>query len=57
MRTAIIHLLLIVLMLAILISHEVPAFTRQVVIVFVTLAFINGIFYEGRNKKEEEQSL
>jgi len=57
MRTAIIHLLLIVLMLVVLISHEVPAFTRQVVIVFVTLSFINGIFYEGRNNKKEKNSL
>ena len=57
MRTVIIHTLLMVLMIVFSSIYKVPDNIVDAAIVFGTLAFLNGLFLEGRNKKDKEQSL
>jgi lipoprotein signal peptidase len=37
--------------------YKVPDNIVDAAIVFGTLTFLNGLFLEGRNKKDKEQSL
>jgi hypothetical protein len=46
-----------VLMIVFSSIYKVPDNIVDAAIVFGTLAFLNGLFLEGRNKKDKEQSL